>query len=294
MSIQTLNAAQCRRLCDPDQFTFTTTAELEATDTIIGQPRGARAIEFGINIKSHGYNIYVLGEVGTGRTTAIMRFLGEKSKEKPVPCDWIYVNNFVTPHQPRAIGFPPGEGKLFQSEITTLLRHLSEDLPKAFAGEAYNEAVEIMGKEFEQQRAQRLQALQQKAAQNSLAIVNTPSGYGLAVVQNGQILDAAAFQQLPLDQQNELQQHQDVLAEELETLLTELFRLEEILRQKLDRLQREVAAATIMHHFTRLKNRYTEHGEVQLYLNEMYNDILDTVETFQPDADADEAAPPPK
>ena len=289
--IQSLTSAQSRRLCDPQQFTFTTTAELDDSDTIIGQPRGTRAIEFGINIKSQGYNIYVLGEVGTGRTTAIMRFLREKSQEKPIPNDWIYVNNFVAPHQPRAIEFPPGGGKLFQGEITTLIRYLQEDLPKAFSAEAYLEKVESLQRDFEKQQNQRLQQLQQKAAQRELAIISTPSGYGIAVVQNGQILEPAAFQQLPLEKQQAFQEQHEELSEELEEMLSQLYHQEEVLRQRLDGLQREVAAATISHHFNRLKGQYADHKDVQLYLNEMINDILDTVETFRPDASEEEANP---
>lgn len=279
-----LTPAQGRRLCDPNQLPFTTTAELNTTDSIIGQPRGTRAIEFGINIKNQGYNIYVLGEAGTGRTTAIMRFLGEKSKEKPVPNDWVYVNNFAMPHQPRAIEFPPGEGKVFQSEITTLIRHLSDDLPKAFSGEAYLQAVESIQGEVETQRTEQLQALQQKAAQEGFAVVNTAAGFGIAVVQNGQILDPMAFQQLPLEQQQTLREKHDVLAEALDGLLARFFQMEEALREKLDGLQREVAAATVTPHFNRLRRRYVKHEEVQLYLSEMINDILNTVESFRPDA----------
>ena len=288
---QPLTAAQCRRLCDPNQFSFATTAELEATDTIIGQPRGTRAIEFGINIKSQGYNIYVLGEVGTGRTTTIMRFLGEKSREKPVPNDWVYVNNFTTPHQPRAIEFPPGGAKQFHSDINTLIRYLNDDLARAFTGEAYLERVESLQQEMEKQRTQRLQELQLKATQAGLAIVNTPSGYSLAVVENGQIVDPMAFQQLPLAQQQALQEKHDALAEELEALLGEFFQREETLRQQLDGLQREVAAATLTPHINRLRSRYAQHEEVLLYLNEVVNDILDTVAIFRPDTDDDEASP---
>ena len=279
---QPLTATQCRRLCDPTQFTFATTAELEATDTIIGQPRGTRAIEFGINIKSQGYNIYVLGELGTGRTTAIMRFLGEKSREKPIPNDWVYVNNFTTPHQPRAIEFPPGGGKQFQSDINTLIRYLNEDMTRAFTGEAYLERVESLQHEVEAQRNQEMQVLQQKASQNGLAIVNTPSGYGLAVVENGQIVDPAVFQQWPLERQQALQVKHDELAEELEQLLETFFLHEEALREHLDGLQREVAAATITPHINRLRTRYAQHQEVQLYLNEIINDILDTVAVYHP------------
>jgi len=75
-----LTPSQLRNSCDPDAFNFETTADLPIESDIIGQPRGARAIEFGIDIDSPGYNIFVLGEEGTGRTTAIGRFLRERAE----------------------------------------------------------------------------------------------------------------------------------------------------------------------------------------------------------------------
>lgn len=287
MNLQPASPTQCRRLCDPQQFSFATTAELETTDTIIGQPRGTRAIEFGINIKSQGFNIYVLGEVGTGRTTAIMQFLREKSKEKPVPNDWIYVNNFAVPYQPRAISFSPGDGKKFQNEIATLISHLEEDLSKAFASEAYLETVKQWQGNFEQMRTQRLQSLRQKAAQEGLAIVTTPSGFGIGVVQNGQMLDPAAFQQLPLAEQEQLQIRYDVLAQELQELLGQFFQQEDELRERLGKLQKEVAAAALEYHFNRLRTIYASHVEVLLYLDELHTDILNSVNLFQASNDED-------
>ena len=68
------------------------------------------AIEFGMEMQSHGYNIYVLGESGTGRTSAIKSFEEERAANEPVPSDWIYVNNFQTAHEPLAIELPAGEG----------------------------------------------------------------------------------------------------------------------------------------------------------------------------------------
>ena len=120
MGLQSLSSDRLRQSCSPDSFSFENTSELSASTSIIGQPRGTSAIEFGIGIKSPGYNVFILGPAGTGRATAIERFLQEKTRDQPAPGDWIYVHNFKVPHQPRAIMFPPGQGSDFQKEMANL------------------------------------------------------------------------------------------------------------------------------------------------------------------------------
>ncbi len=91
---------QLRRICDSQQFSFETTAELPLIPDIIGQPRATRAIEFGLDMEAPGYNIFVLGPGRTGRTTTIQRFLAQRAAQEPTPDDWIYVHNFQHPRSP--------------------------------------------------------------------------------------------------------------------------------------------------------------------------------------------------
>src|SRR5512136_985350 len=97
--IQELAPQQLRRTCDPAGFSFQSTAELPVVPDIIGQPRATRAIEFGIDIDSPGFNIFVLGPSGSGRATTIQRFLEQKTAAGPVPPDWVYVENFSEPYK---------------------------------------------------------------------------------------------------------------------------------------------------------------------------------------------------
>ena len=108
-----LKPDQLRRSYDPVMLAFETTADVEPATSIIGQPRGVQAIEFGLDMKSAGFNIYVLGESGTGRTTAIQHFVESKAAGDPPAPDWIYVHNFAEPDKPLAISFPPGDAQDF-------------------------------------------------------------------------------------------------------------------------------------------------------------------------------------
>jgi hypothetical protein len=63
---RTLNPEELRKPCDPKRFRFVTTAEVASLPRIVGQSRALDAIDFGLGMRSLGFNIYVLGESGTG------------------------------------------------------------------------------------------------------------------------------------------------------------------------------------------------------------------------------------
>ena len=119
----------------PENFTFQSTAELPPVIDIIGQPRGTRALEFGMGIEGDGYNIFVLGAHGTGRSTAIKHFLQTRTREKATPPDWVYVYNFKYPQKPRAMQLPPGNGQLLQTAMQRLVQQLKSSLAQTFAAQ---------------------------------------------------------------------------------------------------------------------------------------------------------------
>ena len=99
-----------RRQCDPLAFHFSSTEELPDFHEIIGQLRATRALEFGIDIPSYGFNVYVLGPTGVGKTTTVNQFLAEKAQKEPVPEDWCYVHNWAESRKPKALCLPAGRG----------------------------------------------------------------------------------------------------------------------------------------------------------------------------------------
>ena len=137
--------------CDPDEFDFECTSELSPLKETIGQDRALRAIEFGVGMKSHGYNIYALGPGGTGRTTFIKDFLKDKSSALPVPDDWCYVYNFSDPHRPRALRLSAGKGVEFRRDMDDLLNHLKTEIPLALDTEEFEHAKSEIIQQFQKQ-----------------------------------------------------------------------------------------------------------------------------------------------
>lgn len=282
MTIQPLSAEQLRYACDPTQFDFETTADLSPTDEIIGQPRGAQAIQFGIGIDSEGYNIYVLGPVGTGRTTTITRYLEAQARRRPIPADWVYVHDFAAPHRPRAVQLPAGEGRRFRERMARLIADLRQDLPPAFRTETYQTAVEAVKEELAAQRDGRLQQLRQQAAAEEFALVRLPAGLTVVPVQNGRPLSPQAVPSLDTAQQ----QARHELNLKLERTVAHIHRLEAEARAQIGQIDRDVAANAIRHHFDRLREAYTGRPEALHYLDEVYQDVLSQIDGFAPRPEA--------
>ncbi len=289
MPVKPLPPEKLRRICSQDHYRFETTAELPTSTSIIGQPRGTRAIEFGIGIQSQGYNTFVLGPTGTGRATAIERFLQDRTGDQPAPNDWIYVHNFSVPHVPRAMALPTGRGPEFKAHMTQLIAALQRELPQAFSSEAYQEAIDAVHHQFEKQNNEMLQVLQQKAAEQGLGLLNTPSGFAIVPVQDGRPIPPETYQQLPLEQRQAIEEQRQTLGEELDDVLEHIKKMEFDARQQMQQIDREVAEATSQRHFDSLRETYKDQAEIRLYLDEVHQDILENLRDFAPGEEDREA-----
>jgi predicted ATP-dependent protease len=290
-----LSPSQLRRVCDPNSFNFETTADLPIQSDIIGQPRGIRAIEFGIDIDSPGYNIFVLGEEGTGRTTAIGRFLREHAAKRATPQDWAYVNNFAEPHKPRALNVPAGLGNQLRDDMAALVDGLKRNLPRAFEQESYLDARNQLQRRFEAERDRLFADFEAKARAANFTLVRTPSGWALNPLSEGQPLSPEAFAALPQAERQTIDAAGRDLGDDLEALLRAVRGLEKAAKDSHRTLNGQVAASVVDIPLGELKAKFAAHEETIFYLGEVRQDLIDHVSDFLPAEDArpDSGALPP-
>src|SRR4030042_5583705 len=122
---------------EPEAIPFVTTDECEPCAEIIGQERALKAIQTGLDIKSLGYNIFITGMVGTGRTTTIKQLLEKLEKEEKTPDDILYVNNFKNPDEPTLIMLSSGQGRLFKDALDNPLEMLRVNIPELLKHKHY-------------------------------------------------------------------------------------------------------------------------------------------------------------
>jgi Lon-like LonC helical domain len=136
-SIGRLNPADLYNYCDPDQFGFETTAEIEEVAGVLGQARAVDAIQFGIGIRREGFNLFAMGPEGSGRHSILRRFIDEKAASEKVVCDWCYVHDFKDGHKPRALMLPPGRARKLKADMEPLIGELRAAIPAAFDTDEY-------------------------------------------------------------------------------------------------------------------------------------------------------------
>ena len=108
VSVLPLLVEQLYRHADVTALHFTTTADIEPVDGLVGQRRALNAVHFGAQIDRSGFNLFVIGSPAAGMRRAVEAVLKDTRKERRLPSDWVYVNNFEDPQRPAAIDLPPG------------------------------------------------------------------------------------------------------------------------------------------------------------------------------------------
>ena len=123
-----LSYKDLKRICNPNVFKFEDTSELEGINTGIGQDRGIKALEFGVNVDVKGYNIYLEGPSGVGKTMYAKNYLDKISKKKKTPSDWCYIYNFDNPNEPIAVSLTAGQGKEFKETMDLFIKDIRKDI----------------------------------------------------------------------------------------------------------------------------------------------------------------------
>ena len=163
--LKPLGVDQLYLTCDPDQLGFDSTDEVQDPDEVIGQPRAVEAINFGTRMTGDGYNMFALGSPGTGKFTAVNKILGQEASSRPVPSDWCYVNNFDSPHKPRALELPPGRASRLRRDMDQLTDDLGTAIPAAFESENYQARAQEFENEFTERRDQALEEVRNQLDQ---------------------------------------------------------------------------------------------------------------------------------
>ena len=279
-----LDASALARRCDPASFAFETTAELPSMREIVGQPRGVRAIEFGIDMGSAGYNVYVMGPRGTGRLTAIERFIEARAADDPIPDDWLYVHNFAQPHLARALRLPAGLGRQFTDDLAAVIGRLKLDIPRAFEAQPFVEAWQRIQRDFQARRDAILAQIQALAVQQGFQIRTTEGGVMLAPLKaDGQPMSSEEYDALGDAERAELETHRHSLEDSLTESLRATDELEEQAGDAYETLRRETVAHLLNTQIGPLRERYTGHDAVLAYLGQVQTDILDHIADFESD-----------
>ncbi len=268
--------------CSPDIFHFNTTEELQDFKETIGQERAIRSLDFGLSLDSTGFNIFILGEHGTGKMTTVRSFLHQKALGEPVPSDWCYVYNFNDPDAPLAIELEPGQAILFQKDMDETIKILRTEIPKVFESKEYEKQRNKIIEESQRKQRQLFDSLELEAQEKGFSLRKTVSGLILVPVKkNNEPLTEEEYEGLDERTRKRI----DEIGKSLQEKLNDIVRIaregEKILKEQLLRLEKEAALSSVGHLIEDLKTKYRKYEKIITYLDAVKEDILSHLDDFK-------------
>ncbi|WP_434773331.1 Lon protease family protein [Pseudomonas entomophila] len=274
-----------------DQFAFSSTDDLEPFRGVLGQERAVEALQFGVAMPRPGYNVYVMGEPGTGRFSFVKRYLNAEGKRQQTPADRVYVNNFDDLREPRALELPAGSAHAFIADINTLIGNLVATFPAVFEHPSYQQKKGAIDRAFNQRYDRALDIIERASLEKDVALYRDASNVAFTPMSDGKALDEAEFAQLPEAVREQF--HQDIAALE-ERLNEELASLPQWKREsnnQLRELNEETITLALQPLLAPLSETYAENAAVCAYLQAMQLNLLRTVvEQLVDDSKTDAAA----
>ncbi|WP_224961333.1 Lon protease family protein [Geomonas subterranea] len=276
-----------RWICDPALFNFKTTEDIAGLEGNIRQDRALAAIEFGLGMSNNGFNIYLAGESGTGRTSTIRQMLKKFVKGTCPPSDWCYVNNFRMPDAPLAIALPAGMGRGFAADMRELLDYVRGNIPTALESKEYETNRVTIIEQFQEKNGEIFSDLEQEAGEKGFALQRTVSGLVIVPQKEGRNFTQEEYEALEKDEREKLDTVGRELTEKLNDALRQVRENEKALRDALALLDRELGLSAVGHHLNPLREKYQGFAKVQQYLEDVQEDLLLNLEDFKP-----QVAPP--
>jgi lon-related putative ATP-dependent protease len=282
-----LHPTALRRAADPRAFGFATTAELEPLERLVGQDRALEALAFGIAIDAPGFNVFILGDEGTGRRSSALDMLRRRASQEPGPDDWCYINDFADPRRPRALRLPAGLGRRLAADLEALILSLASELPRVLGSDEYQGQRKALIDRLGEVRKQLFQEAEAEAERRGLAVVQGPQVILLAPKVDGQILSDEDLAKLPVEERRRFEEGRDEVQKLFEAALhhfaEEAGKAQEALRE----LNRRTIEATLSYLMRGVRTRYRELPGVIAYLDAAEADLATVINKISTMAELD-------
>ncbi len=266
--------------CESKIFNFETTQEVKDITTGIGQERGIKALEFGLQVDVKGYNLYLEGPSGVGKTMYTKNYLNTISKKQKTPSDWCYVYNFDNPNEPVAISLPAGQGKVFKNAMDGFILEVKKDIKKTFNADDFEKEKALIKKEFEEKRANILDKLNENASKYNFQVKSSQNGIYMMPVVDGKAIDEEEFDKLEDVVKQEYETKSVIVQEQVMKAIEQIKIVERQSDKKISEWQSNIALLTINVHINYLKSQFKRNKKITKFLNDVKQDVLKNVSYF--------------
>ena len=275
-----LSYKDLKMTCNPNIFHFDTTADLESIQEGIGQDRGIKALEFGLQVDVKGYNLYLEGPSGVGKTMYTKNYLQKIALKKKVPSDWCYIYNFDNPNQPIAVELPAGQGKEFKDYMDGFIKEIKKDIQKTFNNDDFEKEKALIKQAFETKRSALLDKLNESAAKYNFQVKAAQNGIYMMPVVDGKAIEEEEFDKLDDEIKQQYEEKSVIVQEQIMEVISQIKDIERESDKKISEWQSNVALLTVNVHINYLKSKYKRNKKINKFLNDVKQDVLKNIPIF--------------
>ena len=286
-----------KNLCNPNIFDFETTDELTSDGVVYGQERGINALQFGLNINAKGYNLYIEGPSGVGKTMYTKKYVTEIASKQKTPDDWCYLYNFDNPNEPIAVSLPAGEGKTFATTMDAFVEDIKKYLKRTFNNEDFEKEKSLIKQKYDERREKLLDNLNKATMKNNFQVKAATNGIYMLPVFDGKPLDEAEFEKLDDSIKQTYEEKSSIVQEQIMHVIGQIKLIEKEAEQKVDEWQSNIALLTINSYINPIRATYKKNEKIVSFLDNVKKDILKNVIHFiseEPTNQANPQAPKPE
>lgn len=294
MPISNLTPADLRLTITPDSLGFSETSELlHLPLPWIGQERAEMATRFGLGMDQPDYNLFVLGKIGSGRSSLLKQAMSAVAADKLVPPDLCYLHNFDAPERPLALRLPAGQGRLLRQLLARTVKSLPAEISLLLEGQDFKAESERIEKAYKDEEAKAYAELSAFAEARNFSIHRDAGRMVFTLMgETGQALIEDEVLALPKERRVAVERAEQELRAEITRYFEKTRPLERAMNESLAALRRQVVKPLLDHELqdirAGLKKQIKDSAKLNAWLDEIAQDVLDNLELFHASDDDEE------
>ena len=275
-----LNHKALKEICNPNIFKFEDTSELDHSDLIFGQDRGIKAMEFGLSVDSKGYNLFIEGPSGVGKTMYTRKHVGKAAEKKPVPDDWCYIYNFENPNEPLAVSLPAGGGKVFKENMDHFVSDIRKSIKLTFNNEDFEKEKTLIKQKYDEKKNQILDKLNAQSMKHGFQVKTTANGIYMMPVIDGKTVEEEEFEKLDDSIKQSFEEKSGLVQEQIFEVIGQIKSIEKETDKKVEEWQSNIALLTINSSINSIKSIYKKNAKISKFLDDIKSDVLKNIDLF--------------
>lgn len=272
-----------RKICNYEQELDFCKTSLEESPIceIIGQDRAVKSMEFGLGMDVPGYNIFVVGEPGTGKNTYAKNAILKVAENGSIPADWCYVNNFEDSDKPLAISLPAGKGREFQEDMEELISNLKLAIPKAFESSDYKLLRDEIYESVQDKVEELYNEIEEKAFEDGFSVKHDNTRFLFVPLRYGRPVTPEEYSRYSQIEQEDIEEKRRSLGKKLDLILQEVQVFENMITEQVLELENARVLLATEPFLQLLKEKYNDNLKILEYLDAVIDDVLENLNFFR-------------